>query len=210
MAFCRRQDPRCGRGRYRCEQRGLFSQSLDRRIGSADVAENVGYEFGLPLFEREVLSANNEKEEVGPLRRHIVKHGRLGHTRHEPLHRHENGDHRVHERLGERCCWRWHHRERGIAWSHEYSGNRTSIGRAKTRHLGTAGDQADGGTGGRYRLKRKRHGTTLPLRREAMKQIPLGQEVAAPAPDSEQSLTGPGLFLAEQAPRRSSCRVRRP
>jgi 3-oxoacyl-[acyl-carrier protein] reductase len=31
----------------------------------------------------------------------IVKYGRLGYTRHEPLYRHKNGNHRVHERFGE-------------------------------------------------------------------------------------------------------------
>ena len=41
------------------------------------------------------------KEEVGPFHRHIVKHGRLGYTRHEPLYRHKDGNHRVHERFGE-------------------------------------------------------------------------------------------------------------
>jgi NAD(P)-dependent dehydrogenase (short-subunit alcohol dehydrogenase family) len=50
----------------------------------------------------------------------------------------ENGDHRFYEGLGERCCWRWHHRERGITWPYEHSCNRSAIGRTKTRHLGTA------------------------------------------------------------------------
>ena len=118
---------------------GYFPQSLNRRIGSGDVAENVRYKPGLPLFEREALPADDEKEEVGPLRRHIVEYGGLSHSRHEPLHRHEDGHYRVHERPGERCCWRLHHRERGVAWPDEYSGNRAAIGRAKTRHLGTAG-----------------------------------------------------------------------
>jgi hypothetical protein len=36
---------------------------------------------------------------VGPIRRHIVKHGWPGYTRHEPLHRFQNGNHRVHEGL---------------------------------------------------------------------------------------------------------------
>ena len=65
------------------------------------MAENVRDESGLPLFEREVLPANNEKEEVGPLRRHLVKYGGLSYSRHEPLHRHKDGDHRVHERFGD-------------------------------------------------------------------------------------------------------------
>ena len=50
-------------------------QSLYRRIGPGDVAENVRYELGIPLLEREVLPAKVEKEEVGPLRRHIVEYG---------------------------------------------------------------------------------------------------------------------------------------
>ena len=36
----------------------------------------------------------------------VVEYGGMGHSRHEPLHRDENGYHRVHERLGERCCRR--------------------------------------------------------------------------------------------------------
>jgi hypothetical protein len=52
---------------------------------------------------------------VGPLCRHIVKHGRICHTRHEPLHRFKDGNHRVHEGFGERCCKRRHYRERGLA-----------------------------------------------------------------------------------------------
>src|SRR5579872_4234555 len=79
----------------------LFSQSLNRRIGSGDLAENVRYEPGLPLSEREVLPASNENEEVGPLRRDIVEYGGIGHSRHEPLHCHKDGHYRVHERVGE-------------------------------------------------------------------------------------------------------------
>src|SRR5580700_4536115 len=51
------------------------------------MAKDDGYEFRRTLLKREILPARNEKEEVGPFRRHIVKHDRLGHTRHEPLHR---------------------------------------------------------------------------------------------------------------------------
>ena len=80
---------------------GYFPNRSIDESGSGDVAENVRYEPGLPLLEREVLPASNEKEEVGPFRRHIVKHGGPGHSRHEPLHRDENGHHRVHERAGE-------------------------------------------------------------------------------------------------------------
>src|SRR6266851_2346452 len=75
--------------------------SQEEQWRSAAVAENVRYEPGLPLFEREVLPANNEKEEVGPLRRHIVEYGGIGHSRHEPLHRYKDGHYRVHERVGE-------------------------------------------------------------------------------------------------------------
>ena len=56
MAFSIRQDPGLGRSGYRCEQRGLFSQSPDRRTGSADVAKDDGDEFRLTLLEREILS----------------------------------------------------------------------------------------------------------------------------------------------------------
>lgn len=86
---------------YHCEQRWLFPESLDRRNGPADVAKDCGYEFRLTLFECEIFLARDEKEEMGPLRGRIVKHGRLGHTRNEPLHRHKDGNHWVHERLGE-------------------------------------------------------------------------------------------------------------
>src|ERR1700683_4301284 len=104
------------------------------------MTKDYDYEFRLTLFECEIFSTRDEKEEVGPFRRHIVKHGRLGHTRHEPLYRHKDGNHWVHARFGERCCKRWHHRNRGLAWPHEYSGYCASVGRAKTGHLGTAGN----------------------------------------------------------------------
>ena len=65
------------------------------------MAEDSGYELRLTLFEREILPANDEKEKVGPIRRHIVKHGWSGYTRHEPLDRFKDGNHRVHERFGE-------------------------------------------------------------------------------------------------------------
>jgi len=65
------------------------------------MTKDDGYESGRTLLKREILPARNEKEEVGPFRRHIVKHGRLGHTRHEPLHHHKDGNHWVHARIGE-------------------------------------------------------------------------------------------------------------
>ncbi len=95
------QEPGCGCRGYRCEQRWVFSKSLHRRTGSADVAKDDGDEFRRTVSEREILPASDEKEQVGPFRRHIVKHGRLGHTRHEPLHRHKDGNHWVHSRFGE-------------------------------------------------------------------------------------------------------------
>jgi len=49
-----------------CEQRGLFSKSLNRRTGTDDVA----------------------------------KDGRLGHTRHEPLHRHKDRNHWIRASAG--------------------------------------------------------------------------------------------------------------
>ena len=110
-----------------------------RGTRSADVAKDDGHESRLTLLERQILLTRNEKEEVGPLRRHIVKHGRLGYTRHEPLHHFKDGNHRVHARFGERCCKRRHYCERGAAWADKYTGDCASIGRAKTRHLGTAG-----------------------------------------------------------------------
>jgi hypothetical protein len=60
-----------------------------------------GYEFRRTVSEREIFPTGDEKEEVRPFHRHIVKHGRLGHTRHEPLYRHKDGNHWVHERFGE-------------------------------------------------------------------------------------------------------------
>src|SRR5439155_13407450 len=39
------------------------------------------------------------KEKVGPLRRNIFKHGRLGDNRNEPLHRFQDGNYRFHERF---------------------------------------------------------------------------------------------------------------
>ena len=90
--------------------------------------------------------ARDAKEKVGSLRRNIFKYGGLGHTRHEPLHRYEDGNHRVHERFGERCCKRRHYRELSLARSDKYPGNRTPIGGTKTRHLGPAGDQTAGRT----------------------------------------------------------------
>ena len=93
-----------------------------RDVGDVDiVVNNAGYfpnrsidELDLPTWRKTMATnldaqflsakyfpASDEKEEVGPFRRHIVKHGRLGHTRHEPLYRHKDGNHRVHERFGE-------------------------------------------------------------------------------------------------------------
>ena len=139
MAFGRRKGQDVGEVDIVVNNAGYFPNRSIDELDLRDVAEDDRYEPGLTLFEREVLLASDEKEEVGPLRRHIVKYGRLGHTRHEPLHRYKDGNHRVHERAGERCCKRWHHRERGVARPDEYSGNRASIGRTKTRHVGTAG-----------------------------------------------------------------------
>jgi hypothetical protein len=55
----------------------------------------------LTLLKREILLAGDEKEEVGPLGRHIVKHGRISHTRHEPLHRLKDGNNWIHAGSGE-------------------------------------------------------------------------------------------------------------
>ena len=41
------------------------------------------------------------KKKWGRFRRHLVEHGRPGHTRHEPLHRNKDGNHWVHARSGE-------------------------------------------------------------------------------------------------------------
>ena len=80
---------------------GYFPNHLHRRTGSADLAKDDGDQFGCAVSEREILSAGDEKEAVGPFHRDIVKHGRLGHTRHEPLYRYKDGNHRVHARFGE-------------------------------------------------------------------------------------------------------------
>ena len=97
--------------------RSVSTKSRD--LGEVDiVVNNAGYfpnrsidDLDLPTWRKTMatnldahfLSAKyfHENEEVGPLRRHIVKHGRLGHTGHEPLHRHKDGNHWVHERFGE-------------------------------------------------------------------------------------------------------------
>ena len=65
------------------------------------MAKDDGYESGRTLLKREILPARDENEEVGSFRRHIVKHGRLGNTRHEPLHLHKDGNHWVHAGFGE-------------------------------------------------------------------------------------------------------------
>jgi len=97
--------------------RSVWVKSQD--VGDVDiVVNNAGYfpnrsidELDLPTWRKtmatnldaqcEIFSTSDEKEEVGPFRRHIVKHGRLGYTRHEPLYRHKDGNHWVHERFGE-------------------------------------------------------------------------------------------------------------
>ena len=81
------------------------------------MAKDDGYKLRLTLFKRETFLANDAEEEVGPLRRHIVKYGGFGYTRHEPLYRYKDGNHRVHERFGERRCKRRHYRERRVARS---------------------------------------------------------------------------------------------
>ncbi len=65
------------------------------------MAKDDGYELRLTLLKSEIFLTNDEEEEVGLLRRYIVKYGGLGYTRNEPLHRYKDGNHGVHERLGE-------------------------------------------------------------------------------------------------------------
>ena len=93
-----------------------------RDVGDVDiVVNNAGYfpnrsidELDLPTWRKTTatnldahfLSAKYflpgmRRKKWGPFRRHIVKHGRLGHTRHEPLHHHKDGNHWVHARIGE-------------------------------------------------------------------------------------------------------------
>jgi NAD(P)-dependent dehydrogenase (short-subunit alcohol dehydrogenase family) len=92
-----------------------------RDVGDVDiVVNNAGYfpnrsidELDLPTWRKtmatnldshflsEVFLANDEEEEVGPLHRNIVKHGGVSNTRHEPLYRYKDGNHRLYERLGE-------------------------------------------------------------------------------------------------------------
>jgi hypothetical protein len=38
------------------------------------VAKDDGHEFGLALLKREIFLANDEEEEVGPLRRNFVEY----------------------------------------------------------------------------------------------------------------------------------------
>src|SRR6516225_2099423 len=49
----------------------------------------------------------------------------------------KDGNHWIHERLGERRCKRRNHRKCGVARSDEHPGNRPSIGRPKALDLGT-------------------------------------------------------------------------
>ena len=39
------------------------------------MAKDDVYELRLSLLERQIFLANDEEEEVGPLRRHFVEHG---------------------------------------------------------------------------------------------------------------------------------------
>jgi hypothetical protein len=48
---------------------------LKHNYKARSVAKDDRYKSRLTLLKREILPANDEKEEVGPLRRHIVKHG---------------------------------------------------------------------------------------------------------------------------------------
>jgi hypothetical protein len=118
-----------------------------QNLGGVDiVVNNAGYfpnrsidELDLPTWRKTFATnldshflsvkslAIDEEEEVGPLRWHIVKYGGFGYTRHEPLHRYKDGNHRLHTRFGKRCCKRRHHRELGVAWPDEYTGNRGPI-----------------------------------------------------------------------------------
>ena len=104
------------------EEQWRSASTKTRDFGEVDiVVNNAGYfpnrsidELDLPTW-RKTFATNLEshflsvkyflpamrKEEVGPLRRHIVKYGRPGDTRHEPLYRYKDGNHRVHERFGE-------------------------------------------------------------------------------------------------------------
>lgn len=98
----------------------LAAQSRD--VGEVDiVVNNAGYfpnrsidELDLATWRKtmatnldshflssEAFLADYEKKEVGPLRRNLLEYGWPRDTRDEPLHRHENGDHRVHAGLGQ-------------------------------------------------------------------------------------------------------------
>ena len=141
-------------------------------VGEVDiVVNNAGYfpnpsieDLDLPTWRRTIatnldshflsakyFSPTMRKKKWGRFVGISSNYGGLSHTRHEPLHRFQDGNPRVHERFGERCCKRRHYRECGLARTDKYIGNCTSIGRAKTRHLGTASHQADGRTRGHYR-----------------------------------------------------------
>ena len=130
---------------------GYFPNRTIDDLDLADVAKDDGYELRLSLLERQIFLTSDEEEEVGPVRRHFVKHGWLGYTGDEPLHRYKDGNHRLHERFGKRRCKRRHYCELSIARSHEHTCNLTTIGRAKTRHLEPAGHQAAGRTWGCHR-----------------------------------------------------------
>jgi len=76
----------------------------NRSIDELDLAtwrKTMANEFGLPLLKREIFLAKHEEKEVGPVRRNFVEYGWPRDTRHEPLHRHENGDYRIHARFSQ-------------------------------------------------------------------------------------------------------------
>ena len=70
------------------------------------VVNNAGY---FPNRTIDDLDLATWRKTMAPVCRHFVKHGWLGNTGDEPLHRHKDGNHRLHERFDKRRCKRWHY-----------------------------------------------------------------------------------------------------
>ena len=141
------KEPGGGRRGYRREQRWVFSKSLHRRTGSADLAKDDGdaqflsAKYFLPAMRKKRwgrfigISSNMVGLAILGMSHYIAtKMGIIGFMR--GLANDVASD-------GINC-------KRGLTRSHEHTGHRAAIGRAKTLHLGTASDQAVGRTRGCY------------------------------------------------------------
>jgi len=66
----------------RQQRGGYFPNHPVDELDLRDLAPDDGHEPRRSLPERKILPAGDAKEEVGPLRRHLVKHGRPRHSGH--------------------------------------------------------------------------------------------------------------------------------